>query len=171
MYKTYLVCHSVKSVRIDNFFWFKVFSVRIRGNTDQNFPNAEVFSLLAIRQKGESQNGVIRKQIMPNFPKNDHFLPTDAHTYARKFFRMKITHCVKNIHIRNFPCPNFRDSDRIRRFHPPFSMRMCVHVSGGKKCSFFGTFGMLCALVSYYRRVLLWKLKLCITKTKRTKLK
>ena len=43
-----------------------------------------------------------------------------------------------------------------------------VCVSGGKKCSFFGKFGMLClletpvlrfALLFYYRRVLAWPLK------------
>ena len=70
-----------------------------------------------IRQKGESQNGVSRKQSTSNFPKNEHFLPPDTHTY--------------------------------------------VCVSGGKKCSFFGKFDMLCfletpilifVLLPYYRR-------------------
>ena len=36
-----------------------------------------------IRRKGESQSGVPRKQNMPNFPKNEHFLPPDTHTYVR----------------------------------------------------------------------------------------
>ena len=70
-----------------------------------------------ISQKGESQSSVSRKQRKPHFPKNEHFLPPDTHTY------------------------------------------MCV--SRGKKCSFFGKFGMLCfletpilkfALLPYYRR-------------------
>ena len=65
------------------------------------------------------KTGVSRKQSTPNFPKNEHFLPPDTHTY--------------------------------------------VCVSGGKKCSFFGKFGMLCflktpvlrfALSPYYRRIL-----------------
>ena len=34
-----------------------------------------------IRQKGESQKGVSRKQSTPNFPKNEHFLSPDTHTY------------------------------------------------------------------------------------------
>ena len=59
---------------------------------------------------------VTRKQSKPNIPKNQHFLPPDAHTY------------------------------------------LCI--SGGKKCSFFGKFGVFCflitlilrfALLSYYR--------------------
>ena len=61
--------------------------------------------------------GVSRKQSTPNFPKNEHFVPPDMHTY--------------------------------------------VCVSGGKKCSFFEKFGVLCllethvlrfALLPYYRR-------------------
>ena len=40
-------------------------------------------SSLVIRQKGESQSGVPRKQNMPNFPKNEHLLPPDTHTYVR----------------------------------------------------------------------------------------
>ena len=65
---------------------------------------------------------VTRKLIMPNFPKNEHFLPLDRYTY--------------------------------------------VCVSGGKKCSFFGKFGVLCflitsvlrfAILQYYRRILLFK--------------
>ena len=55
-----------------------------------------------IRQKGESLNGVSRKQSMPNFPKNKHFLLPDTHMY--------------------------------------------VCVSGDKKRSFFGKFGVLCFL-------------------------
>ena len=53
------------------------------------------------RQYGKRANlktGVSRKQSMPYFPKNEHFLPPDTHTL------------------------------------------------GGKKCSFFGKFGMLCFL-------------------------
>ena len=35
-----------------------------------------------VRQKGESQKtGVTRKQSTPNFPKKEHFLPPDTHTY------------------------------------------------------------------------------------------
>ena len=61
--------------------------------------------------------GVSRKQSMPNFPKNEHFLHPDTHTY--------------------------------------------MYVSGGKKCSFFGTFSVLFfletsvlrfAFLPYYRR-------------------
>ena len=72
---------------------------------------------MVIWQKGESQKEVTRIQSTPNFPKKEHFLPPDTHTY--------------------------------------------VCVSGCKKCSFFGTLGMLCILVTsvlrfaflpYYRR-------------------
>ena len=35
-----------------------------------------------MRQKGEPQTGVSRKQDTPNFPKNEHFLPPDTHTYV-----------------------------------------------------------------------------------------
>ena len=47
-----------------------------------------------------------------------------------------------------------------KHFLPPDTY-MCVYVSGGKKCSFFGKFGVLCfletpvlrfALLPYYRR-------------------
>ena len=55
---------------------------------------------------------VTRKQSMPNFPKNEHFLPPDMHT--------------------------------------------CVGVSGGKKCSFSGKFGMLCFLVTSVLRFALF---------------
>ena len=42
----------------------------------------EMSSSSVIRQKGESQNGVSRKQSTPNFPKNKHFLNPDTHTYV-----------------------------------------------------------------------------------------
>ena len=70
-----------------------------------------------INQKGESQNGCFKKIKHAKFPKSEHFLPFDTHTY------------------------------------------LCV--SGGKKCSFFGNFGMLYffetpvsgfTFLSYYRR-------------------
>ena len=36
-----------------------------------------------IRQKGESQNGCFKKKkSTPNFPKNEHFLVPDPHTYV-----------------------------------------------------------------------------------------
>ena len=35
-----------------------------------------------MRQKGESQNGVSRKQSTSKFPKNEHFLLPDTHTYV-----------------------------------------------------------------------------------------
>ena len=50
------------------------------------------------------KTGVTRKQRNPNFPKNEHFLPSDAHA------------------------------------------RVCV--SGGKKYSFFGKYGVICFLVT-----------------------
>ena len=53
----------------------------------------------SVTKQGESQNRCFKKKSTPNFPKNDHFLPPDAHTY--------------------------------------------VYVSGSKKCSFFGKFGVL----------------------------
>ena len=55
-----------------------------------------------IRRKGKYQNGCFKKQCTTNFPKNEHFLPPDTHTY------------------------------------------MCVSAGGGrgKKCSFFGKFGV-----------------------------
>ena len=39
---------------------------------------------MVIRQKGQSQNGVTRKQSTPNFL-NRHFLPPDMYTCLRKF--------------------------------------------------------------------------------------
>ena len=59
------------------------------------------------RQKGESQNGVSRKQSTSKFPKNEHFLLPDTHTY--------------------------------------------VCVPGGKKCSFFGKFDVLCFLETCFQ--------------------
>ena len=58
-----------------------------------------------MRQKRANlETNLTRKQSTQNFPKNEHFLPPDMHTY--------------------------------------------VCVSGGKKCSIFGKFGMLCFLVT-----------------------
>ena len=82
------------------------------------FLDVVVLSLnsLIISKRANLKTVVSRKQSTPNFPKNEHFLPPDTHTY--------------------------------------------VCVSGGKKCSFFGKFGVLCfletpvlrfVLLSYYR--------------------
>ena len=58
-----------------------------------------------MRQKRANlETNLTRKQSTQNFPKNEHFLPPDMHTY--------------------------------------------VCVSGGKKGSIFGKFGMLCFLVT-----------------------
>ena len=57
-----------------------------------------------LQGKRANLNTEIRKQSLPNFPKNEHFLPPGTHTY--------------------------------------------VCVSEGKKCSFFGKFGLLCFLVT-----------------------
>ena len=71
-----------------------------------------------IRQRANLKTGVSRKLSTLNFPKNEHFLSPDTHTY--------------------------------------FS------VSGGKKCSFFWKFDVLCfleapvlkfVLLSYYQRI------------------
>ena len=44
-------------------------------------------NLSVIRQKGESQNGCFKKkQSTPNFPKNEHFLPSDTHTYVTEIY-------------------------------------------------------------------------------------
>ena len=40
------------------------------------------FSSLVIRQKGESQNGCFKKKSVPNFSKNEYFLPPDTHAYV-----------------------------------------------------------------------------------------
>ena len=73
---------------------------------------------LVIRQKGEPQNGCLKKTNLVKFSENEHFLPPDTHTH--------------------------------------------VCVSGGKKCLFFGKFGVLCflettvlrfVLLPYYRRL------------------
>ena len=37
-----------------------------------------------IWQKGESQNGCFKKTSAPNFPKNEHFLPTDKHKWQQR---------------------------------------------------------------------------------------
>ena len=78
----------------------------------------QILKFVRNKAKGESQNGVSRKQSTPDFPKNEYFLPPGTHMY--------------------------------------------VCVSGSKKCSFFGKFGVLCfletpvlrfALLPYYRQV------------------
>ena len=63
----------------------------------------EYANSLVIRQMANLKTGVTQKESTPNFSKNKHFLPPDAHT--------------------------------------------CVRISEGKKCSFFGKFGMLRFLV------------------------
>ena len=35
-----------------------------------------------IKQKGKCQNEMTRKQRTPSFPKNEHFLPSNTHTYV-----------------------------------------------------------------------------------------
>ena len=62
--------------------------------------SVSITKLVGNKAKERMSKRVSRKQSMPNFPKNEHFLYPDTHTYA----------CVL----------------------------------GGKKCSFFGVFGMLC---------------------------
>ena len=42
-----------------------------------------------IRQKGESQNGCFKKQSTPNFPKNEHYLPTDTQTLRENAGKMQ----------------------------------------------------------------------------------
>ena len=64
-------------------------------------------------RRANFKTGVSRKQSMPNFLKNEHFLSPDTHTY--------------------------------------------VCVSGGKKCSFFGKFGVLCFL-----ETLVWRFALLL---------
>ena len=51
---------------------------------ERNF-EVNVFHSSVIRQKGESQTGVSRKQNTPNFPKNEHFLPPDTQTRCSFF--------------------------------------------------------------------------------------
>ena len=63
---------------------------------------------------------VSRKQSTPNFPKNEHFLPPDAHTLnVHKTFRTRPGRLL------NILC----------------TFKVCA--SGGKKCSFFGKFSLL----------------------------
>ena len=87
------------------------------------------FGVLCFNNKAK---GRIAKQSKPNFPKNEHFLPPDTHTY--------------------------------------------VCVLGGKKCSFFRKFGVLClletpvlrfALLPYYRRKAIERLLFFLTLTSR----
>ena len=40
---------------------------------------------MVIKQKVESQNGRFKKISTSNFPKNEHFLPLDTHTYVLCF--------------------------------------------------------------------------------------
>ena len=92
------------------------------------------------------RTGVSRKST-PNFPKDEHFLPFDAHTYVN----------LKTGVSREQSLPNFPKNEHF--LHPDTHTFVCV--SGGKKCSFFGKFGVLCfletpvlrfALLPYYRR-------------------
>ena len=100
-----------------------------------------------IREKGKSQKGCFKKTEHAKFPKNEHFLRPDTHTRAN----------LKTGVSRKQSTPNFQENEH---FLPPNTHR-CVSVSGGKKCSFFGKFGVLCfletpvlrfALLPYYRR-------------------
>ena len=47
------------------------------------FLNSILINSSIIRQKGEYQTEVTRKQSTPNFPKNKHFLHPDTHMYVR----------------------------------------------------------------------------------------
>ena len=62
------------------------------------FQNYSKCSTAVIRQKGESQTGVLRKQSTSNFPKNEHFLTSDMYACV----------CVsglKNVHyLENLVC-------------------------------------------------------------------
>ena len=58
----------------------------------------------------------------------------------------------------NKACQNFAKNEHFL----PYDMHMYVCISGGKKCSFFGKFGMLCfletlvlrfVLLPYYQRI------------------
>ena len=86
---------------------------------------AEVYSS-AIRQKGESQNGCYRKTKHAKFPQKRTFSPPDTHT-------SKLT--INTPERRQWRCSVV------------FIVNFDVCVSGGKKCSFFGKFGVLCFLV------------------------
>ena len=66
-------------------------------NSSCHYPptNFQLFTMLVIRQKGKDHNGgnkEIKKQSMPNFLKNKHFLPPDTHTYVC----VKLEHKSKN---------------------------------------------------------------------------
>ena len=98
-------------------------------------------------QKGESRSACFKKkkQSTRNFPKNEHFLPPDTHTCKSQ------NRCFKKT---------------ARQIFPKTNTYVCV--SGGKKCSFFGKFGVHCfletrvlrfALFPYYRRNALFNLK------------
>ena len=71
----------------------------------KKYQDHEEFISSVITQKGKSQNGGFKKESTPNFPKSEHLLPPDTHTY--------------------------------------------VFLSGDKKCSLFGKFGVLCFLETH----------------------
>ena len=91
-----------------------------------------------IREKGKSQKGCFKKTEHAKFPKNEHFLRPDTHTRA-----------------------NLKTGVSRKQSTPKQRTHRCVCVSGGKKCSFFEKFGVLCfletpvlrfALLPYYQR-------------------
>ena len=54
-----------------------------KGDSKQFFGHIQVNGKSSlIRQKAEFQNRCLRKRGMPNFPKNELFLPPDTHTYV-----------------------------------------------------------------------------------------
>ena len=54
----------------------------------------QVHYITVIRQKGKSRNGFSRKQSMPNFPKNEHFLPPHMYTCVYQG--------VRNVHFSEY---------------------------------------------------------------------
>ena len=62
-------------------------------------PASTTDNLSVIRQKSESQTGITRKQSMPNFPKNEYFLPFDTHTIKGKFMKHVLFSSCRNSDI------------------------------------------------------------------------
>ena len=68
------LCDSIVNIEHVNAGWVEALWIELCSN---------LLIWSVIRQKGESQNGCFKKQQSTvNFPKNEHFLPLDTHTFC-----------------------------------------------------------------------------------------
>ena len=91
--------------RVKEYFEF-LFLLTYRQDFCQKFSKSSL-----IKQKGEYQSGVLRKQSTSYFPQNKHFLPPGTHSYG--FWKIQLQFCSYNKE-------GFRDKYCPRSFHQFF---------------------------------------------------